>query len=253
MLTKNIIFLFIFPFTVLAQSISNYSALNQFLPLGSTEKFGYTIVINSKNSGQNTLTLTAEDSKDQSTRQVCVFNNVFFIHRQTNSIQGLEFSDDRTMCVIRSEVGNKGNEYSLTLVNGKAGTIQKIAEGHIFDSRLSQDGRYLVFAPDSSRNPLEIKIVSTQSASIVCNLFWPNIIEDDFTQVSFRRLAGSNNILVLKDEEYLVVEVRILDFSDFSLHDVTASYIKEGKYLYMLDPTWQDSVMTDRIGTIIYK
>lgn len=159
------------------------------------------------------------------------------------------------MCVIRSFVGgDKGNVFTLTLVDGKAGTIRKIAEGHIFFSRLSPDGRYLVFAPDSSTagKPLEFTIISTQSASVVCNLAWPNDLDSSFTQISFRRLTGSNDLLVLRDEDYRVIEVSILDFTDFSLHDVTASYVKQGKYLYMLDPAWQDSVMTEKSVDLLH-
>jgi len=256
-MSKYLLFLlFAVPLVAIAQPTPDSVEAQQFLPLEATEKLGYTIVLNAQNADMNTLTLTAEDSRDHSTRQVGTFNDIFFIHWRTNTIQGLEFSDDRTMCVIRSYVGNnKGSVYSLTLVDGKAGTIQKIAEGHIFFSRLSPDGRYLVFAPDSatSGNPLEFTIVSTQSASVVCNLVWPDDFDSIFTRVSFRRLAGSNDLLVLKDEEDRVIEVSILDLTDFSLHDVTASYIKPGKYLNMFDPAWQDSVMTERIGTIIFR
>ena len=64
--------------------------------------------------------------------------------------------------------------------------------------------------------------------------------------------AGSNDLLVLRDEDYRVIEVSILDFTDFSLHDVTASYVKQGKYLYMLDPAWQDSVMTEKSVDLLH-
>lgn len=255
MLTKLLFFLFSIPLFIGAQTTLGNIEVSKFSPLGENEKLGYEIVINTRPKYTNTLTITAIDSLNKSTRFVGSFNDVEFIYYQTNTIQGLEFSYDRTMCVIRSMVGNSGNVYSLILVNGKVGTIKKIAEGHIFFSRLSSDGRYLVYAPDSSTsgNPLEFKIFCTQSKRIVCNLLWPNKIEDNFTQVSFRRFAGSNNLLVLKDEDFLVVEVSILDFSDFSLHDVTDNYIKQSEYLNRFDPIWQDSVMTDRIGTIIYK
>lgn len=255
MLKKILFLLFSLPLFAVAQTSLGNNEISKFIPLNDKEKLGYEIVISTNPIYTNILTITAIDSISKSTRFVGIFTDVEFIHNKTNTIQGLEFSDDRKICVIRSSVGNKGNVYSLILVDGKAGTIQKITEGHIFSSRLSSDGQYLVFAPDlsTSGNPLEFTIVNTQSLSIVCNLLWPNNIEDDFTQVSFRRLAGSNNLLVLKDEEYRVVEVSILDFSDFCLHDVTDSYIQKGKYLYMFDPFWQDSVMTERIGTIIYK
>lgn len=256
MLNKILFILFALPLFAVGQTKIASTEISKFLPLNDKEKLTYEIVINTKPKYTNTLTISAIDSIKKTTRHIGTFSDIEFIYYNTNTIQGLEFSDDRTMCVIRFFVGDKkGSVFTLVLVDGRAGIIRKIAEGHIFFSRMSPDGRFLVFAPDSttSGNSLEMSIVSTQTASVLCNLVWPNDFSSIFTRVSFRRLIGTNNLLVLKDEEDHVVEVSILNLENLSLHDVTDSYMQKDKYFYMFDPIWQDLVMTERTGTIIYK